>query len=47
MREQLRHYMDVTMNSESAQYTTYVIHNLDEVACDMEYNPFSMTLIEY
>ena len=27
--------------------TTYVIHNLDEVACDMEYNPFSMTLIEY
>lgn len=27
--------------------TTYVIHNLDEEACDIEYNPFSMTLIEY
>lgn len=27
--------------------TTYVIHNVDEEERDMEYNPFSMTLIEY
>lgn len=27
--------------------TTYVIHNVDEEECDLEYNPFSMTLIEY
>ena len=27
--------------------TTYVIHNIEEDACDMEYNPFTITLIEY
>lgn len=27
--------------------TTYVAHKVDEEKCDIKYNPFSMTLIEY
>ena len=43
-------------NDETLEYTygefyitdtIYVIHNIDEEKCDIEYNPFTVTLIEY
>lgn len=54
--EKQRRFMVTYWNDETLDYTTgifyvpditYVIHLLDEENKDIEYNPFSMTLIEY
>ena len=51
-----RRVMVTYWNDETLEYatgifympdTTYVIHNLNEENKDLEYNPFSITLVEY
>ena len=47
----ITYWNDETLTYESGVFymsdITYVIHNIDEEKLDMEYNPFSITLIQY
>ena len=47
----ITYWNDETLTYESGVFympdITYVIHNLDEERLDMEYNPFSISLIQY
>lgn len=50
-RVSITYWNDETLTYESGVFympdITYVIHNLDEENLDIEYNPFSITLVQY